>query len=102
MTGPYGEGPSHASLAVRIPIVPRGGRKLTTSAFSQGCYSQRGDIIVLCAYLGQLLEIRKALSAEVTTVIDERDAGQLLDLDGNDELMADAVAARHVKVSNQV
>lgn len=69
---------------------------------SQGCYSQRGDIIVLCAYLGQLLEIRKALSAEVTTVIDERDAGQLLDMDGNDELMAEAVAARSVKVSNQV
>ncbi|KAG8922700.1 hypothetical protein FRC01_013709, partial [Tulasnella sp. 417] len=68
----------------------------------QGCYSQRGDIIVLCAYLGQLLEIRKALSAEVTTVIDERDAGQLLDLAGNDELMAEAVAARNVKVSNQV
>ncbi|KAG9004570.1 hypothetical protein FRB90_010846 [Tulasnella sp. 427] len=68
----------------------------------QGCYSQRGDIIVLCAYLGQLLEIRKALSTEVTTVIDERDAGQLLDLDGNDELMAEAVAARNVKVSNQV
>ncbi|KIO31498.1 hypothetical protein M407DRAFT_67824, partial [Tulasnella calospora MUT 4182] len=68
----------------------------------QGCYSQREDIIVLCAYLGQLLEIRKALSAEVTTVIDERDAGQLLDMDGNDELMADAIAARNVKVSNQV
>ncbi|KAG8871651.1 hypothetical protein FRB98_000619 [Tulasnella sp. 332] len=45
----------------------------------QGTYSQSGDIVVLCAYLGQLQKIRLALAKEVTTVIDDRDAAQLVD-----------------------
>jgi hypothetical protein len=40
---------------------------------------------VLCAYLGQLFQIRKALSNEVTTVIDERDAEQLIDHEDGQE-----------------
>ncbi|KAG8876544.1 hypothetical protein FRB98_007247, partial [Tulasnella sp. 332] len=45
----------------------------------QGVYSRSGDIVVLCAYLGQLQKIRLALAKEVTTVIDDRDAAQLID-----------------------
>lgn len=33
--------------------------------------------MVLCAYLGQLAEVRKLLSSEVTTVLDDRDLAQL-------------------------
>lgn len=41
--------------------------------FSQGCYGGKNDIVVLCAYLGQLAKIRDVLSKEVSIVIDERD-----------------------------
>ncbi|KAG8904211.1 hypothetical protein FRC01_008831, partial [Tulasnella sp. 417] len=44
----------------------------------QGKYTRTGDIVVLCAYLGQLAKVRKLLSKDVTTVIDERDAVQLI------------------------
>ena len=56
--------------------------------FSQGTYSKEGDIVVLCAYLGQLLRVRDALSQEFTVVLDERDKNALDDLnnaDGNEE-----------------
>ena len=56
--------------------------------FSQGTYSKEGGIVVLCAYLGQLLRVRDALSQEFTVVLDERDKNALDDLnnaDGNEE-----------------
>ncbi|KAJ8523127.1 hypothetical protein ONZ45_g408 [Pleurotus djamor] len=43
----------------------------------QGCYSHDGDIVVLCAYLGQLARVRDALSKDVTVAIDERDQEKL-------------------------
>jgi len=47
---------------------------INSLVFRQGCYSQEGDIVVLCAYLGQLAKVRDALSnSEVAVVIDERD-----------------------------
>ncbi|KAF9555859.1 P-loop containing nucleoside triphosphate hydrolase protein [Agrocybe pediades] len=45
----------------------------------QGCYSNEGDIVVLCAYLGQLARLRDALASQVAVVIDERDQTALDD-----------------------
>jgi len=36
-------------------------------------YSEAGAIVVLCAYLGQLVKLREAFSTRFTVVIDERD-----------------------------
>lgn len=47
----------------------------------QGCYTQDGDIVVLCTYLGQLARMRDALRGEVAVVIDERDQEALADQD---------------------
>ncbi|KIO17985.1 hypothetical protein M407DRAFT_32351 [Tulasnella calospora MUT 4182] len=58
----------------------------------QGKYTKTSDIVVLCAYLGQLAKVRKLLSSEVATVIDERDAVQLINHEENEdaaELLAD-------------
>lgn len=48
----------------------------------QGPYSADGDIVVLCAYLGQLARVRDALASEVVVVIDERDQRELDDREG--------------------
>lgn len=48
----------------------------------QGPYSGDGDIVVLCAYLGQLARVRDALASEVVVVIDERDQRELDDREG--------------------
>lgn len=42
-------------------------------ASRQGTYSQPRDIVILCAYLGQLAKVQTALSDMVTVVVDERD-----------------------------
>lgn len=72
--------------------------------YRQGCYSQDGDIVVLCMYLGQLVKLRDALSREVVVVIDERDARDIAtheDVD-EDEVEQSNAAAREVQVSKQV
>jgi hypothetical protein len=69
---------------------------------SQGCYSQEGDIVVLCAYLGQLAKVRDALSHEVAIVIDERDQAALDDQEGDNDERDGAVTIEHVKVSKRV
>ncbi|KAG8908713.1 hypothetical protein FRC01_007272, partial [Tulasnella sp. 417] len=65
----------------------------------QGKYTKAGDIVVLCAYLGQLAKVRKLLSGEVATMIDERDAVELLDYDNEadaEEILADSTDQVHV------
>ncbi|KAG8908691.1 hypothetical protein FRC01_007295 [Tulasnella sp. 417] len=65
----------------------------------QGKYTKAGDIVVLCAYLGQLAKVRKLLSREVATMIDERDAVELLDYDNEadaEEILADSTDQVHV------
>lgn len=55
--------------------------------------------MVLCAYLGQLAKVRKLLSTEVATVIDERDAVQLINRADDDEaadILADSTEQVHV------
>ncbi|KAG8902433.1 hypothetical protein FRC01_009576, partial [Tulasnella sp. 417] len=69
----------------------------------QGKYTRQGDIVVLCAYLGQLAKVRKLLSNEVATVIDERDAVQLINHEDNDEAAEILVdSAEQVQVSKRI
>ncbi|TFK54494.1 P-loop containing nucleoside triphosphate hydrolase protein [Heliocybe sulcata] len=70
----------------------------------QGCYSNEGDIVVLCAYLGQLARMRDALSDEVAVVIDERDQQLLAEREdeGEGTMEENGVAVEHVKVSKRV
>ncbi|KAH8107252.1 P-loop containing nucleoside triphosphate hydrolase protein [Cristinia sonorae] len=70
----------------------------------QGTYSAEGDIVVLCAYLGQLARMRDALSDKVAVVIDERDQAQLVDQEGEKEEdpLQMSATVDHVKVSKQV
>lgn len=74
----------------------------------QGTYSSEGDIVVLCAYLGQLSRVRDALSNEVAVIIDERDQNELNDREaeqsdeGPDVATASTTIVEHVKVSRRV
>ena len=68
--------------------------------FRQGTYSQEGDIVVLCAYLGQLAKLRDALSGAVAVVIDERDQEALAEKDEEKDDLETHV--EHVKVSRRV
>jgi len=68
----------------------------------QGPYSAEGDIVVLCAYLGQLARVRDALASQVVVVIDERDQRELDDREGDETGDETATAFEHVKVTRRV
>lgn len=74
----------------------------------QGVYNEEGDIVVLCAYLGQLSEIRKHLASEVITVMDDRDLSKLAEAEeaGQSEAHAEkpllSVTVERVQVSRRV
>ncbi|EJF65241.1 P-loop containing nucleoside triphosphate hydrolase protein [Dichomitus squalens LYAD-421 SS1] len=69
----------------------------------QGPYSAEGDIVVLCAYLGQLSRLRDALSNEVAVVLDERDQAELDDRNAEAEDVSQSTSAfERVKVSHRV
>ena len=68
----------------------------------QGEYNNKGDIAVLCAYLGQLQKVRAALrSLKVTVAVDERDEDQLArqGLQDEEEMpsIEEVAVARHVR-----
>lgn len=68
----------------------------------QGEYNNKGDIAVLCAYLGQLQKVRAALrSLKVTVAVDERDEDQLArqGLQDEEEMpsIEEVVVTRHVR-----
>ncbi|KAF9023025.1 P-loop containing nucleoside triphosphate hydrolase protein [Hymenopellis radicata] len=68
----------------------------------QGCYSGKGDIAVLCAYLGQLQQVRKALqNARLAVVVNERDA-EALEREGEevsqDPEFEDITVAKHIRL----
>lgn len=73
----------------------------------QGPYKMEGDIVILCAYLGQMIEIRDMLKGKVEVIIDERDQEQLAKTMGDDEdtaapnLLPNTVA-RTVSLNNQI
>lgn len=74
-----------------------------SSLCSQGPYSSEGDIVVLCAYLGQLAHVRDALSDKVAVVIDERDQQQLaVNEDEREDINGNAPSIEHVEVSHRV
>ncbi|KAG2106489.1 hypothetical protein BD769DRAFT_1654653 [Suillus cothurnatus] len=78
-------------------------RELVLYLLRQGCYSEEGDIVVLCAYLGQLAKLRDALANEVAIVIDERDQAALADQEGDDENeLGCGITIEHVKVTRRV
>lgn len=64
-------------------------------------YSSDGDIVVLCAYLGQLARVRDALASEVTVVIDDRDQEALADQEA-EKVEEQSPIIEHVKVSKRV
>ncbi|KAJ8583241.1 hypothetical protein M405DRAFT_937339 [Rhizopogon salebrosus TDB-379] len=78
-------------------------RDLVLYLLRQGCYSEEGDIVVLCAYLGQLAKLRDALANEVAIVIDERDQAALADQEGDKECEFNSgITIEHVKVTRRV
>ncbi|KAJ7647110.1 hypothetical protein FB45DRAFT_821739 [Roridomyces roridus] len=69
----------------------------------QGCYSEDGDIVVLCAYLGQLARVRDALASEVAVIIDGRDKDNLAEQEEEKEGGGDGeVQVEHVQVTKRV
>ncbi|KAK0470915.1 hypothetical protein IW261DRAFT_1586260 [Armillaria novae-zelandiae] len=66
----------------------------------QEAYSSAGDIAVLCAYLGQLRELKSTLkSLEVAVSVDERDEDQLARAGMDDERHVEQVAvSNHVRL----
>lgn len=64
-------------------------RDLVLHLLKQGCYTSEGDIVVLCAYLGQLARLRDALAKDVAVCIDERDSADLADREGEIEDVED-------------
>jgi hypothetical protein len=76
---------------------------LLSELLRQGCYSDEGDIVVLCAYLGQLSRLRDALAGDVAIIIDERDQAALADQEGDEaEGFGADVAIEHVKITKRV
>ena len=68
----------------------------------QGVYNQKGDIAVLCAYLGQLQKVRAELQTlKVTVAVDERDEDQLIKQGLQDEnetpSIEEVAVTRHVR-----
>ncbi|KAH6914275.1 hypothetical protein BKA70DRAFT_1558250 [Coprinopsis sp. MPI-PUGE-AT-0042] len=80
-------------------------RDLVLYLLRQGSYSQEGDIVVLCAYLGQLAKVRDALRDKVAIVIDERDQADLAMREDDAEDGSEGPEGpqiEHVKVSQRV
>ncbi|KAI6157793.1 hypothetical protein BKA82DRAFT_4061548 [Pisolithus tinctorius] len=77
-------------------------RDLVLYLLRQGCYSGDGDIVVLCAYLGQLARLRDALAGDVVTVIDERDQAELADREAEIDSDDEATAIDHLQVTKRV
>ena len=64
----------------------------------QGCYNEPNDIVVLCAYLGQLQKVRAALrDLKIAVSVDERDEEQLAK-----QGLEEEVAFQEVAVAKQV
>ncbi|KAJ6594163.1 hypothetical protein B0H19DRAFT_1094164 [Mycena capillaripes] len=76
-------------------------KDLVLHLLRQGCYSDEGDIVVLCAYLGQLARVRDALGNEVAVIIDGRDKDNLAEQEEELEDRDEAQVER-VKVTKRV
>ena len=67
-----------------------------------GCYTEEGDIVVLCTYLGQLARLRDAFAGEVITVIDEHDQAALADQEAKVENDMEGAGIEQIRVTKQV
>lgn len=67
----------------------------------QESYNSAGDIAVLCAYLGQLQQVRAALrSLKVAVSVDERDEDQMAKQGMLEEAaFEEVIVAKHVSLS---
>ncbi|TDL21593.1 hypothetical protein BD410DRAFT_297523 [Rickenella mellea] len=77
-------------------------RDLVLYLLRQGCYSEEGDIVVLCAYLGQLARVRDALASEVAVVIDERDQVELANMEQGDSDTEGTPTVEKIRVTKRV
>lgn len=68
----------------------------------QGCYSDDGDIVVLCAYLGQLARVRDELGTEVAVIIDGRDKENLAEQEEEELEENDVPQVSRVQVTKRV
>lgn len=72
----------------------------------QGPYKKEGDIVILCAYLGQMIEIRDMLKGKVEVIIDERDQDKLVQTMGDEESagpdLPPNTVARTVSLNSQI
>jgi hypothetical protein len=82
-----------------VILIPLG---LTIENLRQGSYSQDGDIVVLCAYLGQLARVRDALATQVAVVIDDRDQMALADQESEEDAEDISPAVEHINVAKRV
>ncbi|KAF7315432.1 hypothetical protein MIND_00058100 [Mycena indigotica] len=76
-------------------------KDLVLHLLRQGCYSDEGDIVVLCAYLGQLARVRDALAGlkEIAVLIEGKDQQDLAE---QEEELDDHGHIEHVKVTKRV
>ncbi|KAJ7188061.1 hypothetical protein C8R46DRAFT_1053533 [Mycena filopes] len=65
-------------------------------------YSEEGDIVVLCAYLGQLARVRDALRDEVAVIIDGRDKDNLAEQEEDIEDRTDQFQIEQIEVTKRV
>ncbi|KAJ7651473.1 hypothetical protein DFH06DRAFT_1207067 [Mycena polygramma] len=77
-------------------------KDLVLHLLRQGCYSEEGDIVVLCAYLGQLARVRDALGNEVAVIIDGRDKENLAEQEEELEDRADQAQVERIQVTKRV
>ncbi|KAJ7072084.1 hypothetical protein C8F01DRAFT_1044463 [Mycena amicta] len=76
-------------------------KDLVLHLLRQGCYSDEADIVVLCAYLGQLARVRDVLGSlnEIAVLIDGKDKQDLAE---QEEELEDQGHIEHVKVTKRV
>jgi hypothetical protein len=77
-------------------------KDLVLHLLRQGCYSEEGDIVVLCAYLGQLARVRDALGSEVAVIIDGRDKENLAEQEEELEDRNDLAQVERIQVTKRV
>ncbi|KAL1409923.1 hypothetical protein Q8F55_003922 [Vanrija albida] len=68
----------------------------------QGPYSEEGDIVILCGYLGQLMEVRELLRNKVVVVIGEKDKDQLAKLGDDDNDLDTGLTASEVAAGKHI
>ena len=78
-------------------------RDLVVYFLKQGPYTGKGDIAVLCAYLGQLQKVRAALKdARLAVTLDERDREQLAQQAEGEEVAEEQESFENVQIAKHV